>query len=193
MLGAAAEVILWYAWLRNPPVTSGDVVAFGFFQWAPLLLWLGGGLSALARTRPWWGREIEGSVYRDHRSFFRHRRYDLARIGDVRVRTSSDEHGPRFHLGFRPPGEQARTSIQLPVHADQAQVCSERERRLLLALADALTDSLAGHSEPEATGRAVADLRFLAGASGQETGRWLAEEARVRKAEAQARKAAASS
>jgi hypothetical protein len=106
------------------------------------------------------------------------------------VRTSSDEHGPRFHLGFRPTGEQARTSIQLPVHADQAQVCAERERRLLRAMADALADALEDHPDPQATGQAVADLRFLAGASGQETGRWLAEEAQLRKTEARARKAA---
>jgi hypothetical protein len=56
---------------------SGLVFGMGL---SAFLVYLGGAgvVADLASTRPWWGREVRGSVYRDRRTFLPEKRYDLA-------------------------------------------------------------------------------------------------------------------
>jgi hypothetical protein len=169
ILGVAAEAIIVAAFLTPRPVTPGDFLGFVFFQWAPLLLWLGAGLTALARTRPWWGREIRGSVYADHRSFFSRGRYDLATVKDARVSGGTNDQGAHYRLVFTPQGGGRRTSVRLPVYGDRPRACAGHDRQLVLALADALAEN-PGQQE---VAKAVADLRFLADASGTQAYQWL--------------------
>jgi hypothetical protein len=169
VLGAGAEAIIIWAFLTPRPITPGDFLGFVFFQWAPLLLWLMVGLGALARTRPWWGREIRGSVYRDHRSFFSDGRHDLATVKDAWISAGTNDQGAHYRLTFTPAGESRRPSVHLPVHADSPQACTGKDKELLAALADALAENPA----QEGVAQAVADLRFLAGASGRDAYLWL--------------------
>jgi hypothetical protein len=176
LAGILAEAFDWFFWLDHPPVTQADLVAFVLFQWLPLLFWLGVGLSALAKTRPWWGREIRGSRYWDHRSLLGDKRYDLAKVSRVQVGGGDDEQGSFFTLGFSFPGERGSHSIRLPVSGDTPQACRGHGRDLVLALADALDE----HPDQGVVECAVADLRFLADATGAQVTGWVADMVRAR-------------
>jgi hypothetical protein len=152
-------------------VTAADGWAFLFFQGLPLIFWLGGGLPSLAKTRKTWGRQIYGSIYDDHRSLFGPKRYDLARVSKVWVNAGDHEYGSFFYLGLRFPATSSGASIRLPISTERPEACSGRDRALVLALADAL----AQHPDKEVTEKAVADLRFLATASGQQANGWVAD------------------
>jgi hypothetical protein len=171
LLGAGAEYLDYWFWLAHPPVTTADGWAFLFFQGLPLIFWLGGGLPALAKTRKTYGRHIHGTIYDDHRPLFNPKRYDLAKVSKVWVNAGDHEYGSFFYLGLRFPATPSAASIRLPISTERPEACSDRDRALVLALADALAE----HPNHNITERAVADLRFLATASGQQANGWVAD------------------
>ena len=66
----------------------------------------------LALTRPWWTLEVRGSVYTDHRTYGRRRRYDLATSSRVWVIPHHDfEYGYRLSLHLTLPDGPARIVV----------------------------------------------------------------------------------
>ena len=119
-------------------------------------------IRCLALTRPWWTLEVRGSVYTDHRTYGRLRRYDLATATGAWVALSHDvEAGYWLTLRVRLPDGPAR--IRVPV-GDSGLTRSRAQgdgTRLALALADAL----AQHPDPAVVRQAITDLRWCAAAS----------------------------
>jgi hypothetical protein len=140
-----------------------------------------GAVAGLASTRPWWGCEVRGSVYRDRRTFLPEKRYDLATATSAYVRnvhTSPGEYvymsSDRLYLGLSLPGRGKR---KIPLAGGTAfSGVNPDQARLMLALADALAES----SDCGATGQAVTDLRMLATAPSGQVLEWMGTTGRLR-------------
>jgi hypothetical protein len=161
-----------------------DGLVFGMALSA-LFVYLGGaGVAAdLASTRPGWGREVRGSVYRDRRTFLPEKRYDLATATSAYVKnvhTSPGEYvlvsSDCLYLCLLLPGSGKR-KIRLAGGAAFSGV-SPDQARLMLALADVLAES----PDCGATGQAeaVADLRMLATAPSGRVLEWMGTTGRLR-------------
>jgi hypothetical protein len=159
---------------------SGLVFGIGL---SAFLVYLGGAgvIADLASTRPWWGREVRGSVYRDRRTFLPEKRYDLATATSAYVKnvhTSPGEYvwvsSDCLYLCLCLPGSGKR-KIALAGGAAFSGVSSD-QARLMLALADVLAES----ADCGATGQAVADLRMLATAPSGRVLQWMGTTGQLR-------------
>lgn len=148
------------------------------------LLYLGvvGVVTILASTRPWWGREVRGSVYRDRRTFLPEKRYDLATVTSAYVKNSHTsatqyalESSDYLYLRLSLQGS-GRRKILLAGGAAFSGVVGPDQARLMLALADVLAES----PDRAATGQAVADLRMLATAPSCRVRQWMGTTGQLR-------------
>lgn len=150
--GAYATLGLSLELGNNPAIVVVDALL------ALALLEFGGwaAMRCLALTRPWWTLEVRGSVYLDHRSFGRPRRYDLAAATRVWVSPHHDiEYGYSLSLNLQLPDGRAKIQV-----AD------------FTGLGAALADALAEHPNPAVVQKAIADLRWFASASRRDLVRW---------------------
>jgi hypothetical protein len=172
------------AWLLYV-VGGGGVpgLVFGMVLSA-FFVYLGGAgvVADLASTRPGWGREVRGSVYRDRRTFLPEKRYDLATATSAYVKnvhTSPGEYvyvsSDYLYLCLSLQGGGKR-KIRLAGGAAFLGVVGPDQARLMLALADVLSES----PDCGATGQAVADLRMLATAPSGRVLQWMGTTGQLR-------------
>jgi hypothetical protein len=142
-----------------------------------LFVYLGGAgvVTDLASTRPWWGREVRGSVYRDRRTFLPEKRYDLATATSAYIKNVHTSPGNYvwvssdcLYLCLSLPGSGKR-KIRLAGDAAFPGVVGPDQARLMLALADTLAES----PDRPATGQPVDDLRMLATAPSGRVRQWM--------------------
>lgn len=145
----------------SPPRLAVDaalgLVPFCMFGW--------GAGRCLAQTRPGWAFEVRGSVYLENLSFRPPRRWDLATVTKATVRVWEDESSYAFYLRLKLPGRRMPRGMLVGAIGEKeppGRPSRADRTRLMLALADALAE----HPDPAVTRRAVADLRWLAAASG---------------------------
>lgn len=166
-------------------LTGGGIPGLVFgITLSAFFLYLGGAgvVTSLASVRPWWGREVRGSVYRDRRTFLPEKRYDLAAATSAYVKNVHTSPGnyvwvssDYLYLCVSLPGSGKR-KIPLAGGAAFSGVVGPDQARLMLALADVLAES----PERSATGQAVADLRMLATAPPGRVGQWMGTTGQLR-------------
>lgn len=124
----------------------------------------------IASTRPWWGCEVRGSVYRDRRTFRAERRYDLAKATSACVVHKAREiEGVTYRNLYLRLSLEDQDEGMIWLANDYSVVSpGQAPARLMLALADVLAEN-----PRTVTGLAVADLRSLATASPGQVSRWI--------------------
>ena len=180
---ALASGSAWLLYVRHVVWGGMPGLVFGMALSAFLVYLCGVGVVAdLASTRPWRGREVRGSVYRDRRMFLPEKRYDLATATSAYVKnvhTSPGEYvyvsADCLYLCLSLQGGGKR-KIQLAGGAWFPGVVGPDQARLMLALADVLAES----PDCGATGQAVADLRMLATAPAGLVREWMGTTGQLR-------------
>jgi hypothetical protein len=142
---------------KSPGYLAGDAAVALFC----IALYGYGAALVLATTRPWWAREVRGSVYLDHRMYGRRKRYDLAAVTRawMTVTVSHRDETAMYWICLYielPDGRHRRIRVYFGRKG--------RDARLVLALADALAE----HPDPAVVSQTVAELRWCATASNRD-------------------------
>jgi hypothetical protein len=167
-IGAGAGWV-WAFRSNQPQLPVGAVVLLAPFSLLPSMA-LFGFVAAWfwAYTRPAWGEWVQGSVYRGNRGVRPGKPIDLALAQRLAVRGHDGEGDPCLHLDVWFPGTKPR-HIALAGSNCTKRPLTSSQRRLMLALADALAEA----TDDAVGGQAAASLRELANASPDAVSRWI--------------------
>jgi hypothetical protein len=167
-VGAGASWI-WAMASNQPQLPIGADLLLAPFSILPTMA-LFGFVAAWfwAYTRPGWGELVQGSVYRGNRGVRPGKPVDMAVAQRLAMRGNDSEGDPRLYLDVWFPGEKPR-HIALAGSNCTTRPLTSRQRRLMLALADAIAQS----TDDAVGGEAVSSLRELASASPDAVLRWI--------------------
>jgi hypothetical protein len=167
-IGAGAGWI-WAFASNQPPLPVAAIVLLAPFSILPVVA-LFGFLAAWcwAYTRPAWGERVEGSVYRNNHGVRPGRPVDVAAAERIAVRGLDGEGDYCLRLDLSFAGTKPR-HIALADSACTRKPLTSSQRRLMLALADAIAES----TDDAVGGQTVSDLRELARARPEAIRSWI--------------------